>query len=206
MRKLVLALTLSLAAAAHASDQVRTAAPFTSISVQGPISVTVDRGATQSVTVRGSERFVRELSSQVVDGQLRLSLPDRTFHTQSGDQRVIITVPELRAFSGKGAGETSIGNVRGERLDVDYKGAGSIRISGEVKTFNMNAEGAGEVDTKALIANNVNIHFKGVGDVRVYAKDRLDADVKGMGSLTYFGRPRSVNKSVAGLGQVSAGD
>jgi len=30
--------------------------------------------------------------------------------------------------------------------------------------------------------------------------------VQGMGSLRYYGKPRTVNKSAAGLGTVSAGD
>jgi hypothetical protein len=52
----------------------------------------------------------------------------------------------------------------------------------------------------------VNITFHGLGDVQVYAKDKLDLAVEGMGSVTYFGRPRTVNKSVSGFGKVSAGD
>jgi hypothetical protein len=57
-----------------------------------------------------------------------------------------------------------------------------------------------------LIANDVDIDFKGIGDVKVYAKDKLDAVVQGMGSVSYFGKPRTVNKSVAGFGKVSAGE
>jgi len=39
-----------------------------------------------------------------------------------------------------------------------------------------------------------------------YAKDKLDVSVQGMGSLIYHGKPRTANKSLAGLGSVSAGD
>jgi hypothetical protein len=115
-------------------------------------------------------------------------------------------MPELRAFNAEVAGETKLNNIRGNRLDVSYRGAGRMVITGEVKTFKMKAEGVGEVDTKALIANDVDIDFKGIGDVKVYAKDKLDAVVQGMGSVSYFGKPRTVNKSVAGFGKVSAGE
>jgi hypothetical protein len=113
---------------------------------------------------------------------------------------------QLRAFNAEGAGEIKLNNVRGERLDVSYRGAGSMAINGQVKVFKMTAEGVGEVDTKALLANEVEIRFQGVGDVKVYAKDRLDARVQGLGSLSYYGNPRIVNKSVAGLGSVNAGN
>jgi hypothetical protein len=212
MRRLVPVLALSLAAtAASAGDQVRNAAPFTSINVQGPISVTVDASAAQqSLLVRGSDKFLDNVTSEVVNGELRLRARDKNFstnnNTNNGDQRVIIAMPQLRAFDGEGAGETRLNNVRGERLDVNYRGAGRMEINGKVKSLRMNAEGVGEVDTKALIADDVDIRFRGIGDVKVYARERLDAKVQGMGNLSYYGKPRTVNKSVAGIGSVNAGD
>jgi hypothetical protein len=206
MRRLTLAFALFAACAAQANDQVRVAPPFMSIGVKGPISVTVEAGATQSITVRGDDKFVKGISSEVVNGELRLRMPDNTFITNKNDQRIIITMPELRAFNAEGAGEIKLKNIHGDRLDVSFRGAGSMDITGAVRSFRMNAEGVGQVDTKALIANNVDIRFQGIGDVKVYAKDKLDVVVQGMGNLTYFGKPHTVNKSVAGLGNVSAGD
>ena len=206
----ILASVLALgfaAGAVQAADQVRTVAPFTSIRVQGPISMTVDAGAAQqSLLVRGSDKFVNGLTSEVVNGELRLRMRDKSVTTTHDDQRIVIKLPQLRAFDAEGAGEIKLNNVRGERLDVNYRGAGSMAISGQVKTFKMTAEGVGEVDSKALIANDADIRFQGVGDVKVYAKDRLDARVQGMGSLSYYGNPRVVNKSVAGIGSVTARD
>lgn len=208
MRRLVFVFAFSLAAgAAAAADQVRTAAPFTSIKVQGPISVTVDASAAQqSLRVRGSDKFLANVTSEVVNGELRVRLRDKNDSTVHDDQRIIVTMPQLRAFNAEGAGEIRLNKVRGERLDVGYRGAGSMSIDGKVDTFRMNAEGVGEVDTKALIANDVAIRFQGIGDVKVYAREKLDVNVQGMGSLSYYGRPRTVNKSVQGLGSVSAGD
>ena len=208
MRRLPFVLALSLiATAASAADQVRNAAPFTSISVQGPISVTVDAsGAKQSLLVRGNDAFLSEVTTEVVNGELRVRMRDKKINNVNGDQRIVVAMPQLRAFNAEGAGEIKLNNVRGERLDVNYRGAGSMAINGQVKLFKMSAEGVGEVDTKALAANDVDIRFQGIGDVKVYAKDRLDVKVQGMGSLTYYGKPRTVNKSVQGLGSVKAGD
>ncbi|CAH0165998.1 hypothetical protein SRABI118_00879 [Massilia sp. Bi118] len=205
---LALAATLSLAGAAHADEQVRNAPAFTAISVQGPFSVTVDAGKAQSLTVRGDPRFIKELTSEVVDGELRLRLRDKDYSHKSwkGDPLVVIGMPALRALEVEGAGEINLNRIRGERLDVTYRGAGKMDINGEVKTFSMKAEGVGEVDAKRLLANDVDIRFRGVGDVSVYARNRLDAVVQGMGSLTYYGKPRTVNKKASGIGSVDAGE
>ena len=212
MRLTTLALVLALPAAlamtgtAHADDQVRNAPPFTSISVQGPMSVTVDAGKAQSLTVRGDRRFIEDLMTEVVDGELRVRLRDKKNRKWEGDPRVVITVPALRAIDVEGAGEIRLNQIRGERLDVNYRGAGSMSINGEVKTFKMLAEGVGEVNAKSFIADDVNATFHGIGEVRVFARNRLDAVVQGMGNLIYYGKPRTVNKSASGIGSVRAGD
>ena len=204
---LALAAVLSFtAAAAHADDQVRNMPAFSSISVEGPISVTVDAGKAQTLTLRGDARFLRDVTSEVVDGQLRLSVREKKNISWRGDPRVVITVPALRALEVEGAGAIRLNQIRGERLDVNYRGAGSMNINGEVKTFKMTAEGVGEVDAKALAANDVDLRFRGIGDVKVTARNRLDANLEGMGSVTYYGKPRIVNKSASGIGSVKAGD
>lgn len=207
MRRLSFVLALSLSCAtAHAAEQVRASAPFTSISVRGPISVIVDAGKTQTLTVRGSDRFVGGLTSEVVNGELRLGMRDKDRSVGKGEQHVFITVPQLRAFRGEGAGETQLNNIRGDRFDVRYRGAGRLVVNGQVKSLTVRAEGVGEVDTKDLIANEADVRFQGIGDVKVHAKDKLATVVQGMGTLTYYGKPRTIDNSVTGLGSVGAGD
>jgi hypothetical protein len=201
-----LAAVLSIAATAHADDQVRSMPAFTSISVQGPISITVDAGKAQSVTMRGDAKFIQDVTSEVVNGELRLRTREKKNISWHGDPRVVITMPALNAVEVEGAGEISLNQIRGERLDVNYRGAGRMGINGEVKRFRMKAEGVGEVDAKSLVANDADVTFRGIGDVKVTARNRLDAVVEGMGSLTYYGKPRTVNKSASGIGSVTAGD
>ncbi|MFK3738486.1 head GIN domain-containing protein [Massilia sp. TN1-12] len=208
MSRIALALAISLAClgSAHAADQPRSVPPFTSISVQGPFNVIVEGGKGQSLLVRGSDKFVKDVVTEVVNGQLVVRMRDKNYGTLRGDQHIVVSMPQLRAFSSEGAGEIRLNQIRGDRLDVNFRGAGELRVGGEVKTFTIQAEGAGEVDTKDLIANDVDLVLRGVGNARVTARNRLDVQGQGMGSVTYFGRPRTVNKSMQGLGSVRQGD
>jgi hypothetical protein len=208
MRPLTFALAavFAFAATAHADDQVRSVPAFTSISVHGPLSISVDAGKAQSLTLRGDSRFIQDVSSEVVNGELRLRVREKKNVSWRGDPRVVITMPALRAVDVEGAGEISLNGVRGNRLDVNYRGAGRMAINGDVGTFTMKAEGVGEVDAKSLLANDADVTFRGIGDVKVYARNRLDAVVEGMGGVTYYGKPRTVNKTASGIGSVKAGD
>jgi len=81
-----------------------------------------------------------------------------------------------------------------------------MKIAGKVKQLNLQAQGVGEVDARKLIAQDANVTFQGIGTVDIYASGKLDAQVNGMGELRYYGHPKTVNKSVSGIGSVKAGD
>jgi hypothetical protein len=210
MRHLALAAALTLASlvpvSAMADEQSRTAPAFTSIDLKGPISIDVQAGKAQSIIVRGTPRFAAMLVTEVAGGELRVYLRDSSTKKISGEARVIVTVPALRKFSMEGAGETTLRDIAGERLDVQYRGAGSMKIAGTVKQLNLQAQGVGEVDARKLIAQDANVTFQGIGTVDIYASGKLDAQVNGMGELRYYGHPKTVNKSVSGIGSVKAGD
>jgi hypothetical protein len=207
MRHLTLVTIVSLSSViAHAGEQARTTPPFKAIDLAGPISIEVKAGQAHSLTVRGNDKFVSGVVTEVVGGELRVYMREKGATVTKGDPRIIVTMPELCKFSANGAGETLLNNISCGRLDVSYRGAGRLSIAGKAKTVKLNVRGVGEVDTKALIAEDVDVNFQGVGSVKVYAKDRLDAKVQGIGELTYYGKPKSVHKSASGLGQVSAGD
>ena len=77
-------------------------------------------------------------------------------------------------------------------------------MSGEVRSLRLQAQGVGEVNARNLVAQDADVSFEGIGSVEVHAKNRLNASVQGMGSLTYYGNPRQLNKVVAGIGSVVA--
>jgi hypothetical protein len=205
MQRLILAAVLSLASmTVHADEQVRSVRPFKGIAVHGPVSLVVEAGKSYSLKVQGDPRFIERVTSEVVDGELRLDMKDSTRNSLENTDRVVVTLPSLQTFKGEGAGVMRLTNIRGERLDVNYRGAGRLAIDGEVRELRLRAQGVGEVDTKALLAQEANVSFEGIGSVNIYARDKLNANVRGMGNLTYYGNPRVVNKSVSGIGSVVA--
>ena len=208
------ALILSLVAAAalvstqaRAAEQVRSVAPFTTIANSGPVSVRIEVGPAQSVTVSGSDDLVADLLTDVANGELQLHMRHDTTHFNSHHDtlRVTITMPRLTAFTMGGAGETTISHMSGDALDVRFGGAGSLKAEGTIRSLKLNVGGVGSIDTRELHADNVDVNVGGVGHVKVWAGTRLDASVGGVGSLTYYGEPKTVNTTGGGLGSISRG-
>ena len=207
MKRAVIVALFSLASLSiQAAEQVRSVTPFKTIDSQGPVSLVVEVGKAYSVRVEGNQKFIDRVKTDVVNGELRLSFADKNSKNINIDdgERVVVTMPELTSFRGEGAGLMILNNVRTERFDVNYRGAGSLQMNGKVGQLRLNAEGVGEVDAKALIAQDADVTFRGIGDVSVHATNKLNASVQGLGNLTYYGKPASVSKSVSGIGNVTA--
>lgn len=199
------AASMLLATLASAADQARTLAPFSAISNSGPVAVTIEVGKAQSVTASGSDTFIDELVTDVVDGELHIKLRDRHVGSSLGDPKIVITMPRLTRFTMAGAGATTLTHMSGDSLELDYSGAGSLKADGSVKTLTLLVGGVGAIDARALHAETASVTLGGVGAVKVYASNRLDATVGGIGSLTYYGNPKTVNSTGGGLGSISAG-
>lgn len=207
MRRLLTLALFSLATLAHADEQLRTTAPFTSINITGPISLEVDAGKAHSLKIRGDKDFISRVITEVVDGRLNIRYTNENDKLKiKGDARILVTMPALTKLIANGAGETVLTHLKGERLDISYSGAGRLAASGKVTWLRLKAQGVGQIDTQKLIATDADVNFDGIGSVKVYASGVLNAVVNGMGELVYYGKPRTVHKSANGIGAVKAGD
>lgn len=204
MRQLLLFAALALSPLAHADEQKRTVGAFNAIDIRGPISIEVESGKEHSLVARGDQKFLSGLVTEVVNGELKISMKDKNIKKTEGDPRVIVTMPQLRKLIADGAGEKILTKLNGPRVDISYQGAGRLLADGKIDWLRLKAQGVGEVDTSALLAHNVDVNFDGIGSVKVYSSGELNAVVRGMGELVYYGKPKVVHKSVAGIGSVSA--
>lgn len=207
MRRTLILASLLLASSAYADDQVRNLPSFKSIKSRSAFNLVVEVGKTQSVTIKGDEKFIANVTTEVMGDELIVASREkkRSIKISDSDQ-VVITVPELSKFKMEGTGTTTLNNLSGPRFDIYYEGVGMLSANGKVKALSLKAQGVGLVDTKDLLAEQVDVKVEGVGAVKVNASDTLRASVQGIGSLTYYGHPRNISRAVEGIGSVSAGD
>jgi hypothetical protein len=198
-------LSFALAASVHAAEENRTLAPFRAIAVTGPIDMQVHAGKEQSVRISGNNEFLGRVRTVVTDGELRIDYPGKANKTTDGG-KIVVTVPTLVKCMVEGAGEVAIHNLNEERVDLQFQGAGHLSAKGKTKWLRLKAQGVGHVDTKELKAERTDVNFEGIGEVSIHASQTLNAVVRGLGNLVYYGHPKTLNKSASGLGGIKAGD
>jgi hypothetical protein len=205
MRTLLLTCLVTASPWCLAADQVRDLPEFTSIVSRGAFSLTVTAGQKQSVEVSADDNFLPSVVTRVQGKELRITLPEKSHLGTNDKVRITIRMPQLDRFSMEGVGSTTLHDMVGERLQIDYQGVGLLRADGKVQKLVVRAEGVGSIQAKDLKAQYVDADLQGVGSVTVRASDTLNAKLGGIGSLTYYGNPPNVLKTVGGLGSVRAG-
>jgi hypothetical protein len=188
------------------ADQTLQLPAFNAVKTDGVFDIEIVAGGPQSVVVKASDDAIAKLKIQVVDGELIISGPQEKHSVFiSTDNKIVITIPALRLYKGKGVGEVVIKNIDSDRIDLSYDGVGSLEASGKTKWLRLKGNGVGGIDTKKLLAEDADVDFDGVGGVEIYVSNHLNAVVHGIGSLTYYGNPKSINKLADGIGSISSG-
>lgn len=80
-----------------------------------------------------------------------------------------------------------------------------MTLTGTTDNFDINTEGASDINSKNLKANNVNVEVYGAGNLKVYAKNKLNIESYGVLNLVYYGNP-TVSKNDNFLSHIKKGN
>ena len=86
-------------------------------------------------------------------------------------------------------------------LITKAEGGVNIDLEGVADYFKVETEGASNIDADHLKARIVKCSVTGVGNATVYATEKLDAYLEGVGKIGYRGDPK-INKHVNGIGAI----
>lgn len=173
---------------------------FKAIETTGAYEVEVNCQKSFSVEIEGDDNILPLIKTEVRDGVLLVSNTERYNTARAITLR--ISVPELTAVSSRGAGDIKVINASSDDLRIESTGAASIKADGKAKSVSLSSTGAGDIDAGRLQSEKARVTVTGAASVIVYVTEQLDVSVSGAGSVHYMGNPKTVNKSVSGIGSV----
>jgi hypothetical protein len=177
----------------------RAVTSFTSISTEGAFEIEVACQKAPGLEIEGDDNILPLVSTEVTNDVLHV----RSTRNYSVSAPIVlkIAVADLSRISASGAGSFVVTDVKNDKFEINANGAPAIRVSGETKTLNIDANGAGKIDTHKLRAGRAAVESKGVAKVEVYASDQLDVTVSGPSHVICYGNA-VVNKTIHGPGSV----
>jgi hypothetical protein len=179
----------------------RSLTAFNSIEVICHGSIKVDTQGQEGLEISGDDNIIPLITTEVNNGTLYIR-SSKDYDPQD-KLEILISAPNLKSFVFAGAGESTISNVKNDRMEIAITGAGSLTASGETKEADITLSGAGSVDAKNLRALSARVNATGAGSVDVYATEQLDAKAFGVGEINYYGKPKTVNRQAVGIGGIN---
>lgn len=91
-----------------------------------------------------------------------------------------------------------------ESLLTIVSGAGNIHLRGSATNHRAELSGASNLRAEDLITKSTDVSLSGAGSAQVYATDRLDASLSGVGKIEYGGNPKEKSINTSGIGSIKS--
>lgn len=202
----------------------RTTLAYDAISANGSFKVELVSGKEGNITINGDENIISHIITEVENNTLMVRFDKNKSYTYTSTITITIPFEEISSLSFAGSGEIETKNtinapnfnivftgsgegnfdINAEHLKTTLSGSGEIEIKGEVKELEGIVSGSGEIDSSKLIATNANVIVTGSGEIKVNCTTILEAKVSGSGTIKYKKNPESVDKVIAGSGEIIA--
>jgi len=201
-------------------SETRSVQDFEELEVSGFYEVLLEAGDRESVFIEADENLMDLIVAEKVGRTLKI-YNAKSIHSKEGI-RIVISYRNLEKISTTGAAIIeNRGLLTGDYLELDLKGTGLMNLQLEVGELDVVLSGAGLIELEGAAdiqrvqlkgAGNFSaydfeteeseIRLSGVGAAQIFASQRLDAKVQGIGHISYRGNPDEVDKRVSGLGQI----
>jgi len=200
---------------------------FNKISIYDNVNLVLTQGPTNSITVEGGRNLLSDITTEIGDDStLTIHNNNKYNWVRSYDKEITayLQVNQLCSIRYESSGDiTTTDTLHFDSLRVEaWGGSGTIKmdidcgtswlimqygsmdydISGKCGVTYIFANSYGPFHCLGLMSYNTFIRNSGTNDCYVNAIERIDADIRSVGSIYYSGNPPIVNASLTGTGQL----
>lgn len=205
-------------------SEVRKLDDFNELVVEGAGNIYLTAGNKTEVEIRlkNDNYDLSDIITEVRGDRLRIDYKEGSWLKSAPKIDLWITYRELSKISVNGASKISTENtIKADRfvlkcggaesanleLDVNellasMSGAGSFNLSGRADLQELEVSGAGSINAEDLIGKDVTAEVSGVGSLYVFAEERIDATVSGVGKIRFKGDPDVQKLNNDGIGSI----
>jgi hypothetical protein len=178
-----------------------TVSQFSSLEASGAYTIQWASG-TPALSITTDQNLLPFITTKVTGGSLEIDQQQNLRPTKG--IMIIVSSPALKDVRLNGASSLTASNVSGQELKLESNGASSIHVDGSVTNLEVNFSGAGSLSATALQARTARVTLNGAASADVTASESLEISISGACSVTYGGRPKSVQQEVSGAGKIRA--
>lgn len=172
------------------------------LDTSGQLSVT--QGDTESLSIEAEDNLLPLLTSDVVNGTLKLGITTNGSFTNTKPLRYILMVKDLAAIELNGSGSITVGAFStSSALQIEGNGSGGLTFdSVQSGDATVRLSGSGSLTMTSLAAGKATLQLNGSGNLNLATLqvDSLSARLSGHGSLSVGGSAVAQNVNITGSG------
>ncbi len=179
----------------------RPIADFSALEVAGAYQIQWSSGK-PALTITTDQNLLPLITTSVSGDSLHIDWKENLRPTKG--IRIILSSASLERVLLNGAVSLSASNLSGHDLKLESNGASSVVVDGSVTNLEANLSGATRLNATSLHSQTATVSLSGACYADVTVTETLNGSISGAGVLTYAGNPKSVEKSVSGVGRIQA--
>ncbi len=175
------------------------------------------------MVINGDENIINKIGWKIANGRLELFVINDYVLKTGNNLIILITTPKINgvlieSFGSvtmenkiettdfkveiRGAGSFSSDSLYVSSLSCKLEGVGKLTLAGKAENALFFVNGAGQIDAKNLESRNVSAKLEGIGSIKTNPVELLNAQVDGVGKITYKNEPKNKKISMSGVGKV----
>ncbi len=158
---------------------------FDSISVDGPLNVTVSTGSAGSATITADDNLIGLIATRVADGRLTIELTAGLKTTHRLD--VEVTTAGLNEIAQRGTSTVDFEAVSATELTVDVGAASTLRAGGRAETLTLTVGGASTADLRNVSTDRATVHVDAASTSHVRVSGTVSGDCMSASTLLVSG-------------------
>lgn len=165
------------------SEQRPITRDVTNVELAGPISLTVRRGDTPSLTVSGEQRLLSNIATVQDGSSIQIGVSGMLLYHRNKIE-VELVLPALEQIDVTGSGTHTVNGFSGERIEITKRGSGRLEFNGRFRQVVASAFDSGALEINAGDSDKVAVEAVGSGEMTVIGSCKsLRAEHTGSGEL-----------------------
>lgn len=175
------------------------------LEINGPFTIDLQPGDATILTIYSDENIIQGIVTELQDDTLRISLSKSIKISSDTPIRLSLNSNSINNIVLLGNTNFTAENLTRTNFNLYAHGNTKAQLSGKLAMLNLSMHGQSELNAKDLLSQAVNLDVHGQTTAIIYAENNLNINATGNNTITYYGSPENIVKTISGNNQISAG-
>ncbi len=206
----------------NVTTETRKVNDFDRVNVGGSFDVRLVEGNEGKISIEGEENIIPYIETIVKNNKLKIKFKKNINIRTTKKLVVTVSFESIDGVSLEGSGNVVVnkkikeedisfsiagsGNIKAmvnaKTIRASIGGSGNIKLKGSTNNLKCSIAGSGDVKAYELKTSYLKASIAGSGDIQTSVSKKIKASVVGSGSIYYKGKPKHIDTSSIGSGDV----